>query len=184
MANIETKTIHRVQFRTSLSSLLIEKRPLYHHRRSASAGFLGGQQYEERRLLLLELGIAKESSFFIRPYRFFFFLDHSLKVKNVVTGDVSDLKVSRLFFAIAATKFLDGQLEFDEDGYLVTRPGTTKTSMVGVFAVRDVQDKKYRQAITAAGTDPCSAPDGRMAISSRRSWNKLAVQSQKHCKQG
>ncbi|CAF2158930.1 unnamed protein product [Brassica napus] len=76
-----------------------------------------------------------------------------LKVKNVVTGDVSDLKVSGLFFAIGhepATKFLDGQLEFDEDGYLVTRPGTTKTSMVGVFAARDVQDKKLRQAITDA----------------------------------
>ncbi|KAJ4895909.1 FAD/NAD(P)-binding domain protein [Raphanus sativus] len=78
-----------------------------------------------------------------------------LKVKNVVTGDVSDLKVSALFFAIGhepATKFLDGQLEFDADGYVVTRPGTTKTSVVGVFAARDVQDKKYRQAITAAGT--------------------------------
>uniref|UniRef100_M4EA39 FAD/NAD(P)-binding domain-containing protein n=1 Tax=Brassica campestris TaxID=3711 RepID=M4EA39_BRACM len=54
-----------------------------------------------------------------------------LKVKNVVTGDVSDLKVSGLFFAIGhepAAKFLDGQLELDEDGYVVTKPGTTKTS--------------------------------------------------------
>ncbi|KAL0733256.1 hypothetical protein Bca4012_009466 [Brassica carinata] len=78
-----------------------------------------------------------------------------LKVKNVVTGDVSDLKVSGLFFAIGhepATKFLDGQLELDEDGYVVTKPGTTKTSVVGVFAAGDVQDKKYRQAIIAAGT--------------------------------
>lgn len=74
---------------------------------------------------------------------------------NVVTGDVSDLKVSALFFAIGhepATKFLDGQLEFDADGYVVTRPGTTKTSLVGVFVARDVQDKKYRQATTAART--------------------------------
>ncbi|XP_006409309.2 thioredoxin reductase 2, partial [Eutrema salsugineum] len=85
-----------------------------------------------------------------------------LKVKNVVTGDVSDLKVSGLFFAIGhepATKFLDGQLELDEDGYVLTKPGTTKTSVVGVFAAGDVQDKKYRQAITAAGTGCMAALD-------------------------
>lgn len=78
-----------------------------------------------------------------------------LKVKNVVTEEVSDLKVSGLFFAIGhepATKFLDGQLELDYDGYVVTKPGTTETSVEGVFAAGDVQDKKYRQAITAAGT--------------------------------
>ncbi|XP_006297849.2 thioredoxin reductase 2 [Capsella rubella] len=85
-----------------------------------------------------------------------------LKVKNVVSGEVSDLKVSGLFFAIGhepATKFLDGQLELDEDGYVVTKPGTTKTSVVGVFAAGDVQDKKYRQAITAAGTGCMAALD-------------------------
>jgi len=78
-----------------------------------------------------------------------------LKVKNVVTGEVSDLKVNGLFFAIGhepATRFMDGQLELDSDGYVVTKPGTTKTSVRGVFAAGDVQDKKYRQAITAAGT--------------------------------
>ncbi|CAN6992683.1 unnamed protein product [Brassica oleracea var. botrytis] len=61
-----------------------------------------------------------------------------------------------LFFAIGhepATKFLDGQLELDEDGYVVTKLGTTNTSVVGVFATGDVQDKSYRQAITASGTD-------------------------------
>ncbi|KAK1554852.1 hypothetical protein Q3G72_018345 [Acer saccharum] len=78
-----------------------------------------------------------------------------LKVKNVVTGEVSDLKVSGLFFAIGhepATKFLDGQLELDSEGYIVTKPGTTQTSVRGVFSAGDVQDKKYRQAVTAAGT--------------------------------
>ncbi|KAJ6724234.1 THIOREDOXIN REDUCTASE 1-RELATED-RELATED [Salix viminalis] len=72
-----------------------------------------------------------------------------LKVKNMVTGEVSDLKVNGLFFAIGhepATRFLDGQLELDSDGYVVTKPGTTKTSVRGVFAAGDVQDKKYRQA--------------------------------------
>lgn len=78
-----------------------------------------------------------------------------LKVKNVVNGEVSELQVSGLFFAIGhepATKFLDGQLELDADGYVVTKPGTTLTSVKGVFAAGDVQDKKYRQAITAAGS--------------------------------
>ncbi|KAI5606035.1 hypothetical protein BDE02_01G392200 [Populus trichocarpa] len=85
-----------------------------------------------------------------------------LKVKNVVTGEVSDLKVNGLFFAIGhepATRFLDGQLELDSDGYVVTKPGTTKTSVRGVFAAGDVQDKKYRQAITAAGTGCMAALD-------------------------
>ncbi|GAB4825227.1 nineteen complex- protein [Ancistrocladus abbreviatus] len=74
-----------------------------------------------------------------------------LKVKNVVT----DLKVSGLFFVIGhepATKFLGGQLDLDSNWYVVTKPGTTQTSMCGVFVVGDVQDKKYRQVVTAAGT--------------------------------
>ncbi|OVA01026.1 Pyridine nucleotide-disulfide oxidoreductase [Macleaya cordata] len=78
-----------------------------------------------------------------------------VKVKNLVSGEILDLKVSGLFFAIGhepATKFLDGQLKLDSDGYIVTNPGTTETSIRGVFAAGDVQDKKYRQAITAAGT--------------------------------
>ncbi|RWV88016.1 hypothetical protein BHE74_00041584 [Ensete ventricosum] len=78
-----------------------------------------------------------------------------VKVRNVVTGEVSDLTVSGLFFAIGhepATKFLGGQLDLDSDGYVVTKPGTTHTSVKGVFAAGDVQDKKYRQAITAAGS--------------------------------
>lgn len=78
-----------------------------------------------------------------------------LKVRDVVTGEVSNLKVSGLFFAIGhepATKFLEGSLELHSDGYVATKPGTTQTSVKGVFAAGDVQDKKYRQAVTAAGT--------------------------------
>ncbi|GAB4847651.1 Thioredoxin reductase 1 [Ancistrocladus abbreviatus] len=85
-----------------------------------------------------------------------------LKVKNVVTGKVTALKVSGLFFAIGhepATKFLGGQLDLDSDGYVVTKPGTTQTSVRGVFAAGDVQDKKYRQAVTAAGTGCMAALD-------------------------
>lgn len=78
-----------------------------------------------------------------------------LKLRNVVSGEVSELEVSGLFFAVGhnpATEFLGGQLELDSDGYVVTRPGSTETSVRGVFAAGDVQDKKYRQAITAAGS--------------------------------
>ena len=78
-----------------------------------------------------------------------------LKVKIMASGEVSDLKTSGLFFAIGhepATKFLDGQLELHSDGYVVTKPGTTQTSVRGVFSAGDVQDKKYRQAVTAIGT--------------------------------
>lgn len=85
-----------------------------------------------------------------------------LKVENVVTGEVSDLEVSGLFFAIGhepATKFLDGQLQLDAERYVATVPGTTKTSIRGVFAAGDVQDKKYRQAITAAGSGCMAALD-------------------------
>ena len=70
-------------------------------------------------------------------------------------GKREDLPVNGLFFAIGhtpATGFLKGQLKVDDQGYLVTVPGTTQTSIEGVFAAGDVQDKVYRQAITAAGT--------------------------------
>jgi thioredoxin reductase (NADPH) len=65
------------------------------------------------------------------------------------------MQASGLFFAIGhepASKFLAGQLELDSDGYVNTKPGTTETNIPGVFAAGDVQDKKWRQAITAAGT--------------------------------
>jgi thioredoxin reductase (NADPH) len=78
-----------------------------------------------------------------------------VKVKNVKTGATRVLEAAGLFYAIGHepnTKFLGGQLELDETGYIVTRPGTTQTSVPGVFAAGDVQDKVWRQAVTAAGT--------------------------------
>lgn len=78
-----------------------------------------------------------------------------LKIRNNKTNEESILEASGLFYAIwhkPNTDFLDGQLELDEAGYIVTKPWTTETSVPGVFAAWDVQDKKYRQAITSAGT--------------------------------
>jgi thioredoxin reductase (NADPH) len=78
-----------------------------------------------------------------------------LKVKNIKTGEITDVPVAGLFFAIGhepATKFLDGQLELDNEGYIITAPESTATNIEGVFAAGDVQDKKWRQAITAAGS--------------------------------
>lgn len=78
-----------------------------------------------------------------------------IKVRNVKTDASQDIEVAGLFFAIGhepATKFLDGQIDLDEDGYIKTEPGFTKTNIPGVFAAGDVQDKLWRQAITAAGT--------------------------------
>jgi thioredoxin reductase (NADPH) len=83
-------------------------------------------------------------------------------VKNVKTGEVSKIPAAGLFYAIGHlpnTSFLGGQLKTDESGYLLTTPGTTKTSVEGVFAAGDVQDHVYRQAITSAGTGCMAALD-------------------------
>jgi len=78
-----------------------------------------------------------------------------LKIKNVKSGEERVLEAGGLFYAIGHapnTGFLDSQLDLDETGYILTKPGTTQTSVKGVFACGDVQDKRYRQAVTAAGT--------------------------------
>lgn len=76
-------------------------------------------------------------------------------VKNSETGELTQIDAGGLFYAIGHkpnVDFLNGQLELDELGYIITKPGTPETSIEGVFACGDVQDHKWRQAITAAGS--------------------------------
>ena len=78
-----------------------------------------------------------------------------LKIKNNQTGEQQDLPVQGLFYAIGHTpntQIFQGQLDLDEVGYIVTKQGTPETSVEGVYAVGDVQDHEFRQAITAAGS--------------------------------
>lgn len=78
-----------------------------------------------------------------------------IRLKNVKTNELSEIAVDGAFVAIGHTpnsQLFVGTLEMDEEHYLITKPGTTQTSIPGVFAAGDVQDKIYRQAVTAAGT--------------------------------
>ena len=86
----------------------------------------------------------------------------SLKVRKVKTDEVSEHPFTGLFIAIGHTPnttLLKDQLELDENGYIRVTPGTTYTSVEGVFASGDVQDHVYRQAVTAAGTGCMAAID-------------------------
>jgi len=85
-----------------------------------------------------------------------------LKVRNNATGEEEVIETNGIFIAIGHTpntKFLGGQIDTDEHGYIKVKPGTSETNVPGVFACGDVQDSKYRQAITAAGSGCMAALD-------------------------
>ena len=85
-----------------------------------------------------------------------------LRIFNNQTGEKEEIDITGLFIAIGHkpnTEIFEGQLDMDADGYLITHGKSTKTNVPGVFASGDVQDKEYRQAVTAAGTGCMAALD-------------------------
>jgi thioredoxin reductase (NADPH) len=86
-----------------------------------------------------------------------------IKVKNLKTNEVTEMKVDGLFIAIGhdpATQLFKEQLEMDKEGYLITKPDSTETNIPGVYAAGDVKDKTFRQAVTAAGMGCMAALEG------------------------
>ena len=93
-----------------------------------------------------------------------------LKIKNVKTNDIKELKIDGLFIAIGhdpATQLFKDQLNMDKEGYLLTKPDSTETNIPGVFAAGDVKDKIFRQAVTAAGMGCMSALEAEKFLSSK-----------------
>jgi thioredoxin reductase (NADPH) len=101
-----------------------------------------------------------------------------VRIRDLNTGESRDLAVQGLFVAIGhdpnTRLFLD-QLEHDEAGYLVTKPGSTETNVEGVFAAGDVVDHTYRQAVTAAGTGAMAALDAERWLSAREGHPAAAL---------
>ena len=93
-----------------------------------------------------------------------------LKIKNVKTNKIEELKIDGLFIAIGhdpATQLFKDKLDMDKEGYLITKPDSTQTNIPGVFAAGDVKDKIFRQAVTAAGMGCMSALEAEKYLSTK-----------------
>lgn len=92
-----------------------------------------------------------------------------ITIKSTDINKTQELKVDGVFIAIGHapnTGIFKGFVEMDQQGYIITKPGTTLTSRAGVFAAGDVQDKVYRQAVVAAGTGCMAALDAEKFLES------------------
>jgi len=103
-----------------------------------------------------------------------------VRLRDTVSGESSVLDADGLFVAVghdpSSALFLDW-IDHDEQGYLVTEPGSTRTNVAGVFAAGDVQDHTYRQAVTAAGSGTMAALDAQRYLEERRHQRELAASS-------
>jgi thioredoxin reductase (NADPH) len=105
-------------------------------------------------------------------------LVRAVRVRNLKSGDSSDITAEGLFVAIGhdpTTALFRGQLDMDEAGYIVTQGKTTATNIPGVFAAGDVQDHVYRQAVTAAGSGCAAALDAERWLEARKDHARAAV---------
>ncbi len=94
----------------------------------------------------------------------------SIRIRNNVTEEKMVIPVSAFFVAIGHTpnsQIFKGWLDMDESGYIKTIAGTSRTNIEGIFAAGDLQDKVYRQAVTAAGTGCMAALDAERFLSAR-----------------
>ena len=110
-----------------------------------------------------------------------------LRIKNVATGAEEVLDANGLFYAVGhdpATQLFRSQLDTDAEGYIITQPGTSYTSIPGVFAAGDVQDKRYRQAITSAGSGCIAALEAEKYLAQREDDDKLDIEKETGAKKG
>ena len=102
-----------------------------------------------------------------------------MKVRNVKTDEVTEHSLEGVFIAIGHkpnTDLFVDQLDMDEEGYLITQPDSTATNIPGVFAAGDVQDNKFRQAVTAAGTGCMAALEAEKYLAETAAGEQAAAE--------